>query len=110
MDDGSEPILIYSTFGELENAKKVARGLISLKLGACVNLIPKAMSFYEWEGVLEESEELIMLIKTVRRCEERVMEFVCEHHDYDVPALISLDIAGGAPDYLLWARGQVISE
>ncbi|GJM02399.1 MAG: divalent-cation tolerance protein CutA [Rhodomicrobium sp.] len=107
MEDAAEPILIYSTFSDLANAETVAERLIAERLGACVNLIENVKSFFEWEGKLQKEHEIVMLIKTVRRLEADVMDFITRHHSYNEPAILVLPITGGADGYLEWAVGQV---
>jgi len=54
---------MYVTASSMEEAKRITSSLISLKLAACVNLIPSITSLYEWEGNVEESQEVLMMIK-----------------------------------------------
>ena len=37
---------------------------VSNKLAACVNIIPGLISVYEWEGKINNDEEVLMMIKT----------------------------------------------
>ena len=107
MTKSVEPIIIYATFGDLENAKLVARRIIEARLGACVNIIPGVTSFYEWEGKIEEQPEMVMIIKSLKAQEMAVIGVIEALHSYDEPAIISLPIMGGAVSYLDWAAKQV---
>ena len=51
------------TAPDKEVAKKIARSLVEGKLAACVQLDDKVTSIYEWEGTVEESIEVMMIIK-----------------------------------------------
>ena len=44
------PVLIYTTFPSLEEAKRVGDALVSARLAACVNMFPGMISIYEWKG------------------------------------------------------------
>jgi hypothetical protein len=55
--------LILSTASSVTEAKKIASHLVRQKLVACVNIIPTVTSIYEWEGKVEESSEVQMIIK-----------------------------------------------
>ncbi|CAL8111519.1 unnamed protein product [Orchesella dallaii] len=53
---------VFVTTPNIEVAKKIAHGLVSNKLAACVNIIPQVTSVYEWEGKINEDSELILVI------------------------------------------------
>ena len=54
---------MFVTASSAGEAKKIAQSLVSRKLVACVNLVPSITSIYEWEGKVEESDEVMMIIK-----------------------------------------------
>lgn len=54
---------MYVTASSPEEGKKIASALVANKLVACVNIIPGVQSVYEWEGKVEESNEVLLMIK-----------------------------------------------
>ena len=54
---------LFVTASSSEEAKKIAHGLLDRKLVACVNMLPQVTSVYTWEGKVEESQEVMMIIK-----------------------------------------------
>lgn len=51
------------TAPSMEVAKKIAHTLVKEKLAACVQLQDKITSVYEWENVVEETTEVLLIIK-----------------------------------------------
>ena len=107
MGEQQEPIVIYSTFGELENAKDVAHRIIRARLGACVNIVPNIVSVYEWEGAVHEDDEMVMIVKSSKSRQAELIEMIKHHHSYDEPAIMVVPVIGGSASYLKWAAGQI---
>jgi len=102
-----EPLVaILSTAESLEAAKKIALALVTDKLVACVNLLPGVVSIYEWEGKIEEAQEIAMIMKTRKSLVVAVTEAVKSLHSYSVPEVIALDLVGGNNAYLEWVVGN----
>ena len=97
-----EPILLYITCANKDEAKSIARVLVEERLIACANILGKMTSIYRWNGAVAEDDEIAVLLKTRRNLEVRVTERVKELHSYDVPCVIGLPITGGDPDFIHW--------
>ena len=106
-DDLIDAQLIITTFPDAEVAARIARALVSEGLAACVNLVPGARSIYRWQGAVEESAELIGLVKTTFEATPRLIARLVELHPYDMPEAIVLEISSGHPPYLAWLTGAV---
>lgn len=103
---GSNSIAYVTTPNEA-SAKKIANGIISNKLAACVNIIPNLVSIYEWEGRVNEDNELLLMIKTTTDKIDELSKFVRENHPYSVAEVISVKIENGNPPYLDWITNTV---
>ncbi|XP_028670955.1 protein CutA homolog isoform X3 [Erpetoichthys calabaricus] len=90
-------------------AKALARGLVEKKLAACVNIVPKITSVYEWKGKIQEDSETLMMIKTRTSKVSALAEYIRSNHPYEVAEVISLPIDQGNPPYLKWL-GEVVPE
>ena len=102
MQENDKPVLIYSTFPSAEAAETVGREIVEQRLAACVNILPAMTSIYRWDGSLARDAEAVMIIKTRQGLAGRVMDEVKARHSYENPALLVLEVADGAPDYLRW--------
>lgn len=47
--------VVLTTTPSEEEARKIARTLVSERLAACVNIIPKVESIYRWQDKVEEA-------------------------------------------------------
>ena len=54
---------MFVTASSQEEARRIAGALLERRLAACVNLVPQVQSVYMWEGRVETSQEVIMMIK-----------------------------------------------
>ena len=97
---------IYCTTESIEEAKRISKILVETRLAACVNLIPEMYSIYEWQGKIEESQEVVLIAKTTTDCFERLKAAIIEHHSYECPCIVALPMIEGNPDFLQWIRSQ----
>eukprot|EP00075_Anas_platyrhynchos_P037360 XP_027326613.1 protein CutA homolog [Anas platyrhynchos] len=60
---GTHSIAFINCLNE-QIAKDIARGIMDKRLAAYVNILPKSSALYFWKGELEESTEILLLVKT----------------------------------------------
>jgi periplasmic divalent cation tolerance protein len=101
--------VIYTTWPDASSARSAAKTLVDEGLVACANLIVGVESFYRWQGEVESSDEVILLLKTLDLRVAAVMQRVCELHSYSVPCVVELSVGMVTPPFLAWARGSVSS-
>jgi periplasmic divalent cation tolerance protein len=56
-----EVVLVFSTFPDLETARRIARELVTENFAACANIIPQIESIYRWKGKIEQGDETLVL-------------------------------------------------
>eukprot|EP00667_Euglena_gracilis_P013145 EG_transcript_13539 len=99
-------VVAYITVTSMEVGKGLARHLVQSKLAACVNVVPGVVSVYEWQGKLEEDNELLLVVKTRREHLAAIAAVLKDkrYHPYDTAELVALPIVAGAQDYVEWVR------
>ncbi len=97
-----EFIVVYVTARDLAEGRKIVQHLLAQKLAACVNIVSGVESHYHWEGRLEQSAEVLLMIKTRKTLFERLSKSVKDVHSYSVPEIIALPIVEGEKNYLAW--------
>ena len=80
-------LLLLTTEINRKAAKKIAKLLLKKKLAACVSL-KDINSIYEWEGKIEEVEEVEIIVKSKPELKNALVVFLQKHISYDVPQII----------------------
>ncbi len=87
-----------------EEASRFARAIITERLVACVNIVPKMESLYWWDDKILTDEESLLIMKTTRQKYSALQEFVEINHPYEIPELLAVGVEEGLPDYLAWVK------
>lgn len=91
----------------MDVAETLAEILVSEKLAACVNILPGALSIYEWQGKVEKEQECVLLIKSREDRLQMLEERLLAEHPYELPELIAVPIQKGSAAYLSWVDTQL---
>ena len=97
-------VAVYSTTGNIDEARKIARILVKEKLAACVNIIPTIESIYSWKGKIEEVSECVIIAKTTKKNINDTVEKIKQIHSYDVPDIIVIPVVAGLEAYLDYVK------
>ena len=95
-------LICFCTCPDPETAGRIAEALVEERLAACVNLVPGLRSIYRWQGQVERTDEVLLLIKTVPAQFERLQHRLRELHPHELPELLAVESAFGLPEYLRW--------
>lgn len=83
--------MLYITYKDIEEAKKITSHLLEEKLVSCANIFP-IESFYWWKGKIENSDEVVSILKTRKENWEKVRDEIIKLHSYDVPCIVRIDV------------------
>lgn len=90
----------------MEAAETVVGSLLDERLIACGSMIPWVESLYRWKGAVHRDEEVVVIMKTVRRLVPQVLERAQALHPYEVPELLVQEVVDGNQAYLDWVAEE----
>ena len=94
--------LIITTEEDENNARKIANLLLSEKLVPCVTFKNIESQFW-WEGEINQSKEVQLIIKCKEENIARVCKKISEFHSYEVPEIIYFPVSANK-DYTHWVN------
>jgi periplasmic divalent cation tolerance protein len=87
---------------DLKTARALAKAALSARLIACANLVPKIESHYWWQGKVESSAEVLLVLKTTKARLAALEKMILSKHPYDTPEFLVLPLRAGNRKYLDW--------
>ena len=98
--------IIFVTSPSAAEAERLAHTLLEEQLAACVNIVPNITSHYRWQGAIETSSELLLIIKTAEPRFEALRTRILELHPYAVPEIIALSPSAVHQAYADWVSSE----
>ena len=102
MKPGTNFAIVLVTAPDLKTARALAKAALSARLIACANLVPKIESHYRWQGKIESSAEVLLVLKTRKSKLAALEKLVLAKHPYDTPEFLVLPVSAGNEKYLDW--------
>jgi uncharacterized protein involved in tolerance to divalent cations len=102
MKAGAKFAIVLVTAPDLKTARKLAGAALAEKLIACANLVPKIESHYRWQGKIESSTEILMVLKTQKSRLKALEKLILARHPYETPEFLVLPVSAGNEKYLAW--------
>lgn len=99
-------LLVLCNAPDADSARTLARALVERRLAACVNILPHCQSIYRWQGQLEDSQEVPLLIKTTAARYGALEAALAALHPYEVPEIVAIPVSHGLPDYMSWVLAE----
>jgi periplasmic divalent cation tolerance protein len=96
----------YITFPTKSEAQKVVLELLQEGLIACANLLPGAESFFVWDDQIQKANEVVVLLKTRQKNEDKIIKLVRQLHSYETPYVVFWPIENGNPRFMDWVESS----
>ena len=103
----NQVLLLITTECNKKAAKKIAKSLLKKKLAACVSL-KDIHSIYEWEGKIQEVNEVEIKIKSKPELKKALVFFLKKRISYDVPQIIYKKFIS-EEKYMNWVNKSISS-
>ena len=102
-----KPVIVLTTVGADFDARALAHALVDLRFAACVNIIPRIESVYQWEGKVTVDGEQLLIMKTTDERIAALREELFRRHPYIVPEFVVLAISETSDSYGAWLLESV---
>ena len=99
--------LILVTAPDGTVARELAAAILEARLAACVNIVPQIESHYWWQGKIDQSAEVLLLIKTTKTKLKALQKLVIEKHPYDTAEFVAIPASAVAEKYMAWVQSSV---
>mgnify|MGYP000417966741 FL=1 len=96
--------LILTTAPDADIAASLAHQLVESGLAACVKQLAPCQSTYRWQGQIESTTEIPLMIISDASRYAALEAWLKEAHPYDLPEIIALPCTNGLPEYLSWVN------
>jgi len=96
------PLLVYTTFPDVDSALSTGEALVRDRLIACINVLPGMQSVYAWKGSIERGQEAVGILKTVKGLQDEVHQALKERHPYETPVILFVEPTGADAATLEW--------
>ena len=102
-----DPIVVFLTASNGEEATRLADLLIGAHLAACVQILPEMESVYRWQGKIERQSEILLIAKTTAGKFAELEREVRALHSYETPEIVAVPLVAGSTPYLEWLANSL---
>ena len=97
---------VHVTFPAREMAVETAKFLVAARLAACAQIFGDIFSIYRWEGKIETSDEVLLVLKTRADLFDSLATEIKAKHGYENPEIIAFEAVKGSFSYIDWIRKE----
>jgi periplasmic divalent cation tolerance protein len=101
-------VLGYCTFPSLKIANSICNDLVNDGTIACANVFRPHTALYKWEGEVQQSREVAVIMKLTAKNKKALKEKIRAKHPYKVPALTFWSAQAGHKLFSQWVYEQCI--
>ncbi len=95
-------IIVLTTVSNQAAGEELAARIVTARLAACVQVLPRMTSVYMWQGRVTTDGEHLLLIKTLADRFDELSSFITADHKYTTPEIVAIDAARVSEPYLAW--------
>ena len=100
-------VVVIVTAPSQDVAERIVTTVVEERLAACGNIVPGVTSIYRWEDAVQRDSEVLVLFKTTRAVQPRLIGRLEELHPYDVPEALAVPVNAGIEKYMQWVVASV---
>lgn len=104
---GNDPIVVFLTASNGEEATRLADLLIGAHLAACVQILPEMESVYRWQGKIERQSEILLIAKTTAAKFPDLEREVRALHSYETPEIVAIPVVAVSTPYFQWLTASL---
>lgn len=97
----------YVACGNEKEAHRIAKHLLKKRLIACANIVPRIHSFYWWKKNIVENKEALLLLKTLKKNEQKIIGEIKKVHSYSVPCIEFIEAKKTSRECERWVGGEI---
>lgn len=106
-DEFFNPIVVFMTAANIDEARRIADHLVNEQLAACVQILTEIESVYRWTGEVQHDKEILILAKTTAGKFEKLESEVRALHSYETPEIVAVPVSGISTPYRDWLIANV---
>lgn len=100
-------IFCYVPCPDMGTAEKLAEMAVTEQLAACANIQSPMTSIYKWQGQLEKSKEILLILKSTSEKQLALQNLIETQHPYEVPCIAFWQSSHVNESYLEWVQSQL---
>jgi periplasmic divalent cation tolerance protein len=95
-------LFVVTTLPDESTAASIIRQLVQRKSAACGTIIPGARSIYRWKDAIEDSAEVVVILKIPKAAATTFEAELRTLHPYETPEIAAFEAAHASQAYTAW--------